>query len=320
MLALSSSTGVNLGEAARGAIVQTRHIKHSHDTIPDEVTSEKSTTELHAEYGAKTLIEYGAYGFRLGKCRSETKKNIAQLNPMGSDLANIVCEYAIFKLGIGLCGEFASIAKLYFAKQNVPCVVMFMASRRNLRRNHTFLLIGSFANWKKYFQDNKGKDPNEFFEQLHGMYIVDSLLRSCGPATAFKTSATATYLNNNNIKWITYENSDIWNRDMIRKVEQEGEKLFGLSSKSINENLDELYSQFVAEILALEFQDLKWIKRSKEPFSVWTHGNEADLGVLKRKLAEIGLEAEIKPWPGEGKSHCLLIQKLQFRPRSPIVE
>lgn len=313
MTALTSipSTQVNFEEIGRSVLAKTNHIKHSHDIIPDDVEKEQ-----YAKYPAKTLIEFFKYEFRLINTRNETERvAMTILNSTDNHVVFTISEFATFKLGMGKCGELASMAKLYFAKRNVHSIVVDLKNSSTLKKNHSFLLIGPCQNWENYFNKNKGENIDIFFERLPEMYIVDPLLRTIGPTKEFSKSATAEYLKKNKITDLYNEDSEIWDRDVVAYIEQAGKTVISeLTPDTINEKLDDVCSKNLEWFLSLQFKDRKWTRQDQNPFSVRTHGKEEDLVALKQKLTELGLsEAEIWPVKGDGHSHCLVIRKLKFK-------
>lgn len=302
---------VNLEEAARSALTYTAHIKHTHEIIPDEVAHENGLNQLFFKYGAQKMIEYSTYGFRVSKYRSVVEQSWNELSQIDENLANIVNKYALVKLGVGLCGEMVYFTKFLLAKQKIHSVVVTMIDD-NSKWNHSFLLIGSLESWKAYYQANNSKDPNVFFEKLPGTYIIDPFLRSFGPSEAFRTSHTALYLSRNKIKTFSCENSETMNPALLAEIENGGEQLLGLTRRNMNDSLDDSYSQLIHGILDRHFIR-KWNRTKMGSFAVWTHGKEDELGVLKGKLAELGLPAKVEKSPGEGFSHSLVITTLPMR-------
>lgn len=312
MSALNSTAGVNLGEAARSIIAQTTHIKRITDLIPDEIANVNYPHVLFAMYGAQKMIQYATYSCATNKCRSIVTLSSSNLNKQDLKLVENICSYAIAKLGVGLCGEIGYFSKYLLAKQGIHSVIVGMVHDINPKWNHSFLLIGSLENWKRYLQDNKGKDINDFFEQLPGAYIVDPLLRSHGPTQAFRTSHTASYLEKIDLKKIKFEDSEVLSPSLLAEIEKCGDQLVDVTRRNINNEWNDVQSSFIRTILQLHFK-CKWKRMKEDPFPVWKHGSETDLGLLKEQLTVLGLPSEIEKRAGEGGTHSLVITTLPVK-------
>lgn len=312
MTALSSaiSIGANLEEAARSVLAQTDLIKRTNDIYPDEIAAMSSNEDRLEKYGAKKNLEHIAYGLRCDACRILTDQTVYTLEPSNATLVYLICRFACAKLGVGYCGELGHFSKYLLAKANVLSVVVEAVNTERKLLNHTFVLIGSVENWKRYYEENKAKDLKTFFEQLPGAYIVDPLLRSHGPTQSFRTSPTASYLNKMSINKIAYADSEVWNPRMLEEIETKGEQLLALTRSKINDNLDDWASYHVRNILQLQFKSNKWKRMKRDSCAVCTHGKEEDLRILKGKLAELGVLAEVEKRSGDGFSHSLVITKL----------